>query len=1058
MTRRSGGLLAFLLALSGCGSTPTDGTLAELEQVPANIDDVFLEDSLERAAQSYRDYLNETPRSALTPEAMRRLADLQLEREYGVIVSPERREVPVGEAAGSVALETHRTVSIAGMFEDPEGGAKSTRPVVEESDFDFEERATDMTGSLAGVSGGEALTPGGLEQSVPVGPLEALETYRTILQTYPNYERNDQVLYQMSRAHDELGQTEEAIAVMARLVEEYPYSKYVDEVRFRRGEYFFVRRKYLDAENEYSAIIGTGSTSSYYELALYKLGWTLYKQELYEQSLDRFLAMLDYKLETGYDFSREYDETSEEGEEHRVEDTFRVISLSFSNLGGADILADYFGKKGHRSYADRIYSNLGEFYFSKLRYEDAASVYRSFIDQNPVHRASPHFSMRVIDIYGEAGFPKLVVEAKKRFATDYAVDSPYWTYHDIGTSEEVVGFLKANLTDLAKHYHSLFQDEALVDERPASFSEAGKWYRQFLASFPQDSESPVINYQLADLLLENENYRSAATEYERTAYDYGSHEKASAAGYAAVYAWREQLKLADGDGYDSVRAATVDSSLRFADTFQGHEQAPVVLGAAADDLYAMADYSRAIESARKLIDRYPGTDPALLLSAWGVVATSSIDIADYRNAELAYLEVLALTPEDDESRPAVIDGLAASIYKQGEDADAAGDFRAAADHFLRIRAVAPTSTIRTAAEYDAAAALMKLEDWSMAAGVLEDFRSEFPEHELNKDATKQLAYIYREDGQIERSADEHVRIADEASDPELARDALLVAGDLYEEAGNIVAATGVFERYVNEHPRPLDLALETRNRLAGLFRDQSDYVRYHEQLGEIVAIDRAAGAERTDRSRYLAANAALVLAELSFERFDELELRQPFEESLAEKQARMDAALASFESLVDYEVATVTAAATFYIAEIYFDFSASLLDSERPAGLSPQEQTDYEMVIEEEAYPFEEQAIEVHEKNYELLVSSRVYNDWVQRSLDKLAVMVPGRYAKNELSAGYVGSIDYYAYRMPAAPSLDAVSPDSVEPPTATDASPHEDIGNTDVTQSAELTSQNAVN
>ncbi|MDH4073414.1 MAG: hypothetical protein OEV41_09945, partial [Gammaproteobacteria bacterium] len=56
-----------------------------------------------------------------------------------------------------------------------------------------------------------------------------------------------------------------------------------------------------------------------------------------------------------------------------------------------------------------------------------------------------------------------------------------------------------------------------------------------------------------------------------------------------------------------------------------------------------------------------------------------------------------------------------------------------------------------------------------------------------------------------------------------------------------------------------------------------------------------------------------------------------------------------------------------------------------------------------------------HRKNHELLASG-IYNPWVQKSLDRLAVLMPGRYAKNETSEGFVGSISYYAYRMPNAP------------------------------------------
>ena len=1011
MTRRH--IIVFSLASMGlvaCATTTSEhGTLAELDSVEADVDEVYLEDSLERAAQSYRRYLDETSASARTPEAMRRLADLQIEQEYGVIGGGQAVEMATPEAAAS----TQQAAVPQSVVNPDELG---------ESQEDFEQRASQRQELLAVASEYDAQLTGAEGEPIPAGPREAIETYREILQTYPNYERNDQVLYQMSRAYDEIGQPDDAMAVMDRLVAEYPHSRYIDEVHFRRGEYLFVRKKYLEAEGAYGAIITIGRSSSYFELALYKRGWALYKQELYEEALHNYVGMLDYRLSIGYDF----DKVDEDGDEHRVADTFRVISLSFSNLGGPNVVDEYFSEHGQRSYADKIYGNLGEFYFGKLRYDDAASIYKSFIELNPYHSVSPHFSMRIVEIYGEAGFPKLVVESKKEFATRYALDAEYWHRFDVTDSPEVVGFLKTNLIDLANHYHALYQDVNLGNDKPASFAEALRWYRQVLYSFPSDEESPQINYQLADLLLENEDFGEAATEYERTAYDYAQHEQASAAGYAAIYAHREDLKVATGARTLEVKKATVTSSLKFADTFGEHEQAPVVLGAAADDLYEMKDFHIAIESAQKLIDRYPTADTSLLRSAWAVVAHSSIDLAEYRDAEHAYTRVLELTPADDETRPAVIDGLAASIYKQGDQAILLEDYRAAAVHYLRIKDLAPTSDIRSAAEYDAAAALMKIADWSMASGVLEEFRTSHPEHELNAEATKQLAFIYREDGQTERSAAEHERIAAEASDPELSREALLTAAELYDEVSVIEDAVRVYEQYVIEYPRPLDIAMETRSRLAAIFKAELDYDRYYKQLNEIVDVDRDAGVERTDRSRFLAAKAALVLAEQSYERFADLRLVQPFEESLADKQLRMDLAMAAFEGLVDYEVAGVTAAATFYIAEIYFEFSAALLDSERPTGLTEAEKVDYELVIEEEAYPFEERAIEVHEENFELLAVG-VYNPWVQKSLDKLAIVMPGRYAKNEISGGFVGSIDSYAYRMPIAPKIGVEGEDGVE-------------------------------
>jgi tetratricopeptide (TPR) repeat protein len=987
------------VGLFACGSAPVQyGTLAELQGVEADLEEVRLEDGLERAEQSYRRYLAETSENERTPEAMRRLADLQIEQAYGVLGDGDIVEMAAPESASPLASVDDRK-------------PRSAPAEPSESDLEFEKRATRRDEFLAESADIDDTLFDEAAEPLPTGPREAIETYKKILETYPNYERNDKVLYQMSRAYDEIGEPDQAMEVMNRLVREYPYSKFIDEVHFRRGEYYFVRRQFFDAEEAYGAVIRLGSSSSFYELGLYKLGWTLYKQMFYDEALDAFVAMLDHQLTIGYDF----DEHDEEDEEHRISDTFRVVSLSFSNLGGPEVVDEYFARKGRRSYAHHIYANLGEFYFEKLRYDDAASVYKSFVRLNPLHRVAPHFGMRVVEIYEAAEFGQLVVEAKKEFATDYALDSEYWSYFDVAESPEVVGFLQTNLTDLAGHYHALYQAEGLAEEQPANFAEARRWYRQLLDSFPEDAETPKVNYQFADLLLENEDFEDAALEYEKTAYVYEEHEQAADAGYAAVYAYRQELDRASGARQREVMQATVTSSLRFADTFIAHEQAPMVLGAAADDLYEMKDFPLAIESARKLIDRYPSTENDLLRGAWAVVAHSSMDITEFEDAEFAYSNLLRLTPEGDEGRAAVIDGLAASIYKQAEQANLLEDYRAAANHFLRIKEMAPTSTIRSAAEYDAAAALMKLEDWTMAAGVLEEFRTSHPDHKLGSDATRQLAYIYREDGQIERSAAEHERIAAEATDPELGREALLTAGELYDEVHAMDDAIRVYEQYVTEHPRPLDYAIETRNRLAEIFNERMDFQRYYAELDAIVAVDREAGPDRTDRSRYLAAKAALVLAEQTFEQFARLDLVQPFEESLAQKQARMDTAMQAFEVLVDYEVADVTAAATYYIAEIYQEFSTSLLESERPAGLTDAEKLDYEMVIEEEAYPFEERAIEVHEQNFELLASG-IYNPWVQKSLDTLAVLMPGRYAKNESSEGFIGSIGSYAYRMPIAP------------------------------------------
>jgi TolA-binding protein len=598
-------LLVAIFALA-CAGNPSRRTLAELHNVEPDLSEIRVENSLDQAMVAYRTYLEEAPTSSLTPEAMRRLADLKLEKQYGILGGggfvdlPALEATPVADKTRTAALERHRAAS----------GAEPA-----ESEEDFEQRASAEQALAATVDDVDLEMPGG-EGVAWSGPLEAIELYDQILATYPNYEHNDQILYQKARAYDELGRNDEAIAVIEELIAQYPHSKYIDEVQFRRGEYFFVRRKYFDAEQSYAAVTRMGVGSEYYEHALYKLGWTLYKQELHQEALEQYVALLDYKVAGGYDF----DQTNDEGDERRIADTYRVISLSFSNLGGPDAVAEYFAANGNRSYEDRIYSHLGEFYLEKLRYHDAAASYRAFVDLHPLHRSSPLFSMRVVEIFEAGAFPKLVLEPKRDFAASYGLRAEYWRHFDVDDSPHVLSFLKSNLDDLANHYHALYQEGELADEKPAHFREALHWYREYLASFSQDLETPAVHYRLADLLLEHEDFGHAAREYERTAYDYPEHEKSAAAGYAAIYAHRQNQAHTDGAEQAGVRQEAVVSTLRFVDAFPEHEHAAVVLGAAVDDLYDMKEFQRAIATGRKLIDTYPDADASIRRSAWAAIA------------------------------------------------------------------------------------------------------------------------------------------------------------------------------------------------------------------------------------------------------------------------------------------------------------------------------------------------------------------------------------------------------------------------------------------------------
>jgi tetratricopeptide (TPR) repeat protein len=1030
------------------------GTLATLHEVRPDTQEVPVDQGLDRAVQSYRDFLKQAPDSKLAPEAMRRLADLKIEKEFGIQGDGKLVELAASQSA---AQATSATPAPSVVPAEPVGRAAAGHaaalraPVVTKinartakrsqpeapgsvpgaiSESDLEQRAASLLGIAPANATAQLALPGGMDaDAASAGPLEAIKLYDELLAKYPQYALRDQVLYQKARAYEELGQTDEAMKVMEQLVGENPHSHFTDEVQFRRAERFFIARKYREAESAYAAIVEGGSGSEYYEPALYKLGWTLYKQQLYPEALHRYFAFLDYKVKSGYDFDAKHTEA----EQRRVEDTFQVVSLSFSNIGGPDVIGSYFATNGHRAYEDRVYRYLAEFYLVKLRYQDAATIYKSFVALYPFHQASPHFSMRVVEIYEKGGFPQLVLAAKKDFAGTYGLQGEYWQHFDVNKSPEVLNYLKANLKDLANYYHAQYQDPKQHEQQAANYAEATRWYREFLASFHNDPQAAQTDYQLADLMLENHDYAAAAQEYERTAYDYPPHAKSAAAGYAAIYAHREYLKVASADVKDAARRDTINSSIKFADAFPQHEQAAVVLAGAAQDAYEMKDLVLARDSGRHLIEKFPNAAAGVRRDAWLVVGHSTFGLTEYADAEQAYGQVLAATPEGDAARAGLVENLAASIYKQGEQANQAADYRTAANHFVRVKQVAPTSKICAAAEYDAGAALLRLKDWTAAAQVLDEFRRSFPEHELQKEATKQIAYAYQQAGQLGQSAGEYERVAKESPNPQLRAEALLQAGDLYGQANNADRALETYSRYVEEFPKPVETAVETRSKIAEICKSKGDQAQYHHQLEEIVRVDGAAGGERTDRTRNIAARAALELSKPIYEQFASLKLVQPFEQSLQAKQRSMDTATKAFGGLVDYQVGEVTAAATFYMAEIYANFSQSLRESERPADLAADALKDYDQQLADAAHPLEDKAIAVHEKNLELMRRG-LNNAWTQKSLDRLAALKPDTYARAEISSGFLGSLERYVYQPP--PRSVEAAPGNPPAPAAAPSAP----------------------
>lgn len=831
----------------------------------------------------------------------------------------------------------------------------------------------------------------------------AVTRYQEFLKTYPNDPTNDRVLYQLARAYEQGGELETALQTLDRLVREYPKTTYRDEAHFRRGELLFTTREYVKAEQSYAIVLQGERLNPYRERALYMQGWALFKQGRLADALHSFFGVLDLKI-AGRAGDGDLAEVSDLSRADRelVDDTFRVASLSLENLQGAESIPAYMNTDTRRSYEFRVYQQLGELYLKQDRIKDAADTFGTFVRRFPMHAQAPVLQTRVIAIYEGAGFGNLALEAKKDYVSRYGPDSEFRRTNPEGWAL-TQPLVKTHLAELARHYHA----SAQKTKSSADYQEAVRWYRTTLAAFPTDAQAAQNNFLLADLLFEDRRFAEASVEYEKTAYEYPQHAKSADAGYAALLGYAQREKGAAPAELPALQRAGVASALRFAKEFSTDPRVASVLSNAAEKLYVLKDAEQAAGVAQQVLALNPPATPDQRRVAWTVLAHTAFERGVFDQAERAYGEVVALTPltpDKAAGRNELIERQAASIYKQGEQARAAGKPRDAVAHFNRVASVAPQSAVRATAQYDAAAALIGIKDWDAATRLLEDFRQRFPTHPLYAEVGDKLAVGYIEKGKWEQAAGELERIAATSKDPQVARDALWQAAELYEKGGARAPAVKAYSLYVQRYPNPLEPAMEARFRLADLAKAEGNAARELALMKEIFQADQRGAGARTNRTRYLGAMAALALAEPVLADYRKVALVEPLAKQLKLKKAKMEEVLKAYAVASDYGVADVTTAATYHIASLYQDFGRALLTSQRPAKLSKAELEQYNVMLEEQAFPFEEKATEIHEVNARRAAQG-IYDPWVKRSFAALAELRPLRYGKSERSEGVIDAI-----------------------------------------------------
>ncbi len=835
---------------------------------------------------------------------------------------------------------------------------------------------------------------------------KAIDAYQKLLTHYPKYADRETIIYQLARAYEHNGRLDKSIKALKIFIRDYPNSPHNEEISFRLGELLFQEARYSESEIAYSNIVGRGSNNNkYYEQALFKYAWSIYKQDRCMDSLTPFFSMLDLKLTRNVTPAnlKKMDYISRSDIE-LVNDSFRAINLCIAIQKDPDALNNFLKGKPPRVYEFIVYNKLAELYLKQERENDASFAYRSYFNRSDWHPYALIMHDQSINIFTKLKSKNEIILSKKEFVRRYEILSDrldkshhnnyqrYLVKSDAESMYKVQSRLKVHLLDIAKYHHAKAQKtDSLLD-----FQEAANWYRLYLKNFPQGEDAPQINFLLAESLFEDKLYEEAAREFERSAYEYGSHENAAEAGYAALVAYTEQDKLLTGPDKKAWNQSALQSALSFSRVFYKDSRVPAVLAKAAHELYEGRNYDDAVRAAETILHRYPNSSVEIRRTALIVLANTQFEISNYEIAELFYMELRPLLAANDPLNTEVDERLAACIYKQAEHFRAHGAVSSAIDEFKRLIATAPNSSVRPVAEYDIATTYIIMDMWKEAATHLETFRENYPDHPLNEGIDEKLAIAYVRLKDPLKAAEALRDIVANAGSPEAKRDALWQAATLFEKAGEKHKAATTYNAYAEMFPSPLEPSIEALYK-AGLMHQAVGRDNYYRiQLEKIYEANMNGGDQSTNRTRYLAAQAAFILAEPHFERYEKIRLVEPIRKNMQLKNQLMKQALKAYNKAAELGVAEYTTAATFRIADMYTDFSHKLMDSDRPSNLDEEEMEQYELMLEEQAFPFEEQAIELHETNIKRMTENNLFDQWISNSINSLAELMPAQYSRTE--------------------------------------------------------------
>lgn len=822
---------------------------------------------------------------------------------------------------------------------------------------------------------------------------DALHYLHELENQYPYISFIDKILYRMALCYQEENNSVKSQEYFDKLITQAPNSPLVAESYFRLAEHYFDDGKYEDAIKYYSKLVTKNRwNNTFFDMSLYKLGWTYYKLNKYPEAISNFMFLLkDIEIQQRLQ-SQYLDRSSAD----LIDESLQYIAISFSEYGGPEKARDFLLSLNDNKYDDEILKRLGNIYKKQDRLEQAIATYRILLETFPDVTYAPDIQLNIVACYKQLWNPQKANEEQENLVRNYGLESKW--FKEI-KSDSVRNHTRHVVRDALYNvgiFHQLQARESGGDSN--EYRKAIEWYNRFLEDFRHDSSTYKVKYFMAECQYQIGDYESAAENYQQIAHDTSNTEYLEDAAYNTILSYLKAAgKYSDDNpvvfevpkfltAKDTVRIEVknlpmkqfVLASLEFPHLVKDGPRTVEVLLKLADELSKIQRYDLARAAYLSIINNYPESE--YYGKAMMLVAQSYFREENYDRAEKWYQSVVTALPDSSELVSKAKEMMASSHYKLAEKLRGSGNAMQAAKEYAKAAIKYPNSNVAELALVQAGKQFEAIGDTTSAAQIYESFLNKYPDSKL-LDKVAVTAASYREKmKQWDKAASDYLKLV-EVNSPLKAK-ALYFAANCYYKKNDWNKAIDLYSKYIT--------IFDNYNHYAeALFKIGQGYYGENNPKLALTFLNKALAVykdhQQDNINPYYVANASFLIAEIHFKEYTDIKITSDFAKSLNAKKRSLKICLQDYKRTIDFRVAEWVTASYYEIGRAWEEFANAMINSPLPDNLSTEEVAAYQLKLNEAAAPLLKKAAKYFQANLKQAKKNHINNIWIKKSQNRFA-------------------------------------------------------------------------